>query len=220
MSIAKESRRLANYIIELNNDFTIYYPNNDSCYNHIGALFVDITLQAGLNYKTVVRPRVSRVLLQYPEAFTINKFQELVDSEGLENIIKWKHPLKLKRIQQLLDFYSKNNINTCHDLKIFLTESQNRQKFLELNGVGPKTLDYLMKLLNFDVVAVDRHIYSFVEMAQIENRGYDFTKKVVEYAADFLSISRTSLDYSIWNYMSKKENKIYIENQLRIEFVA
>ncbi|WP_202703682.1 hypothetical protein, partial [Flavobacterium sp. UGB4466] len=135
------------------------------------------------------------------------------------NIINWKHETKLNRIYDCIHFLIENNIDTCYDLKNHLQKNENQQKMLNLEGVGPKTVDYLLKLLNFDVVAVDRHIYSFVEMAEIEIKGYIDIKKTVEFAADFLNISRKSLDYSIWSYMSNKDFlRKSKQDQLEFEF--
>lgn len=219
MKIVQQARKLVNFINSLET-FETYYMDEQFCYNHIGALFVDITLQAGLNYNTVVKPRVQGVLLNYPEANTTNRFQDLINDLGLENIIKWKNDVKLNRLKRLIDFAIENDINTCVDFKIFLIQENNRKIFLELNGVGPKTVDYTLKLLNVDTVAVDRHIYAFVELAEIPANDYYITKKVVEYAADFLEVPRSSMDYSIWHYMSKNdryqdEKK---EPQLELEF--
>ncbi|MBB5644890.1 hypothetical protein [Pedobacter cryoconitis] len=218
MKIVLEARKLANYINNLKS-FETFYVETGFCYNHIGALFVDITLQAGLNYNTVVKPRVQHILLKYSEADTTYKFQNLIDNHSLENIIKWKNHIKIDRLKRLVDFAFENNINTCLDFKIFLLNVKNQEKLLKLNGIGPKTIDYTLKLLNFDTVAVDRHIYSFVEMAEITTTGYHSTKKIVEYAADFLKIPRSTMDYSIWKFMSSKENGHYKDIlQMELDF--
>lgn len=168
----------------------------------------------------MVKPRVHKVLLQYPNDNTLKKFKDIIDIEGLEYIINWKHESKLNRISQLIEFSIEHEIDTCFDLKMFLLDNSNRAKLLNLDGIGLKTLDYSLKLLNFDVVAVDRHIYAFVEKADIENRSYEFTKKILEFAADLLDVSRHSLDYSIWSYMSNKNVIPKVDNQLELNFMT
>jgi len=218
MSCAREARKLANFISSLEN-FQTYHVAEKFCYDHIGALFTDIVLQAGVNYAHVVKPRVHRILIKYPEAHTVKRFKEVIDRDGLENIIYWKHNTKIERIHRLIEFSLENKLNSCADLKLYLFKSENQQNLLKLNGVGPKTLDYLLKLLNFDTVAVDRHIYSFVEMADIQTEGYHPTKRIVEFAADFLQVSRSSIDYSIWRFMSNKEPEVKAaNNQLSFDF--
>lgn len=205
MSCAREARKLADYITclpNLNLDFTFA---NKISYYHIGALFTDVVLQAGLNYNSVVKPRVQKVLLNYPEEYTITRFRRLIDTQGLNNIISWNHPIKIERFERILQFSQVNNIDSCSDLQAYFYHNESHEQFLALNGFGPKSLDYLLRLLNIDSVAVDRHIYSFVKLADINVTGYRDTKRVVEFAADFLSIPRSAVDQIIWNYMSKKQ---------------
>jgi hypothetical protein len=207
MNYAIEARKLANYINELGESFITYAPSNQIVYDHIGALFADIILQSGLNYSTVVKPRVDFILYHYPEAKTVNSFKKLIDQIGAENVLRWQNHVKVERVHRLVNFIKDEQIETCEDLIQYLSWQANQAKLLDLNGIGPKTLDYLMKLLNFDTIAVDRHIFGFTKLANINSDDYFTVKKIVEYAADFLEISRRSIDYSIWKYMSNKHHK-------------
>lgn len=219
MNCAKYARRLADYITSLPEANKAYNPTNKFSYFHVGALFTDVVLQAGLNYDSVVKPRVQHIILTYPEYDTVTKFNQLINHQGLSTVINWKHEVKLERFGRLLEFALSHQIDTCSDLKYFLCNRTVHNTFLSLNGFGPKSLDYLLKLLNVDTIAVDRHIYSFVKMANIEVKGYNETKKIVEYAADFLNIPRSDVDYIIWNFMSKKNYLNSSEDaQISIEF--
>jgi len=203
MTVLIEARKLADYISSLDN-FTTVNTSEKVVYNHIAALYTDIVLQSGLNYRNVVLPRVRRIITRYPETFSIPNLRLLLEKESLSNLMDWSHSVKIDRMKSLIQFSIENGINTEIDLKRFLLTESNRIKFLEINGVGPKTLDYTLKLLNFDTIAVDRHITSFIQMAGLGRKDYFETKNVVEYAADLLNISRSSMDASIWHYMSRK----------------
>lgn len=207
MNCAREARKLADYLISLPIIFPTQQPAKQFSYSHVGALFTDVTLQSGLNYQTVVRPRVQQVLLKYPYEYTVTRFQRVICKEGLNNVINWTHRIKLERFERLMSFSLCHHIDSCRDLQVCLQETTNRSAFLSLNGFGPKSLDYLLKLLNVDNIAVDRHIYSFIKLADIEINGYYQTKKVVEYAADFLNIPRSVMDQVIWSYMSNRSTR-------------
>lgn len=213
MNYIKEARLLVQYI-ECLDSFTKYYVENTPVYNHIGALFTDIVLQSGLNYKSVVKPRVQNILKKYPEANTVRLFSKLIDEVGVMVVMNWKHPIKLQRMRDIVDFSKNKYIDTCEDLKFSLAEESNRKSFLDLNGFGYKTLDYTLKLLSIDTVAVDRHIVSFVSQAGLNHSDYHQVKSIVEYAADLMEINRTSMDYSIWKYMSetRKSNPQFLLN--------
>ena len=59
--------------------------------------------------------------------------------------------------------------------------------------------------------SVDRHLYKFVSDAGIIYKNYKEAKQIVEYAADMMQISRRTLDYSIWLYMSNKNRGVQLE---------
>jgi hypothetical protein len=206
MNYINDARTLVNYIESLDSFDIISVPKNQ-VYSHIGGLFTDIVLQAGLNYNNVVKPRVIHLVFNYPEANTVKGFLNLINIKGLTEIINWRSPIKLQRISDIITFSQCNNIDNCTDLKRFLNIKSNRASFLNLKGIGPKSLDYTLKLLSFDTVAVDRHIVLFVKQAGLQNKDYYSIKSSVEYAADLMDISRTSIDYSIWKYMSEGKNK-------------
>ena len=213
MNFVKEARVLVNYIQSLES-FSILDVPNKFAYSHMGALFTDLVLQSGLNYAQVVRPRVLRVLNEYPEASTVNSFNNLIKDKGLIEILNWKHPVKINRMVNLVEFSLKNNIDTCIDFKDYLSEKVNHEHFLELNGIGPKTLDYTLKLLSFDTIAVDRHIKSFLKKSGLNISEYQATKHIVEFAADYMNVNRATIDYSIWKFMSSNELK---NGQLKLD---
>lgn len=217
MQVIESSRHLVQYIKSVE-DLKLTYKKRNSGYTHIGALFTDIILQAGLNYNTVVKPRVNRVLYDFPQANNLKNLRLVIEQHSLEEVIKWTHPVKIERFLDLLHFCTKREINSCNDLKTFLRKSDNRILFLSVKGLGPKTLDYTMKLLDFDTIAVDRHIIGFLELAGLKHKNYDFTKKTVEFAADLLEITRASLDETIWHYMSTKQTVNNVSTQLKLTF--
>ena len=55
--MAFNAQKLAEYILT-GSEFEVCDPTPCPYNNHIGALFTDIILQAGVNYATVVHPRV------------------------------------------------------------------------------------------------------------------------------------------------------------------
>ena len=195
------ARQLANYIND-NTDLLLVNPKDCPYRDHVGALFTDIILQSAVNYRNVVVPRVNHVLKAYPKANSVNRFSYVIEKYGAGKVLNWKDSVKLNRMLNLLQFCLDNNLNVSGEIKDYLFFSENQKEFLKIHGIGNKTLDYLRKLLNFDSIAVDRHIFSFVHNAGIESKDYDYIKTLVEYTADIMDVSRRTIDYSIWLYMS------------------
>lgn len=206
--------RLKEYISQID-DFKFIEPEYCPYINHVGALFTDTILQAGVNYRSVVWPRVAHVLDTFPYATTVSIFAEILEDYGTANVLHWSNAEKTQRMNELVLFCLDHQIETSRQLTEFMRYEHNVNMLKDIHGIGNKTCDYLKRLLGFDTVAVDRHIRSFIESADIFCNDYYDIKEIVEYAADFMEKTRRELDYSIWSYMSKKEQKVI---QLTLDF--
>jgi endonuclease III len=171
-------------------------------YSHMGATLSDAVLQAGLNYKTVVKPRVERLLERYPKATTTTQLMDLLDEYGAEHLLNWGHPEKPARLVAITNFMYVRSIETERCLREWFQSSGSAADLEEIRGVGPKTVDYLKMLAGLSAVAVDRHLASFVHRAGFRSNDYNAIRRVLEGAADRLQVDRTSLDYAIWAHVS------------------
>lgn len=196
-----EVNKLVNYI-ENHQEFNIIKSNTCFYNTHLGAVLTDIILQAGLNYNTVVFPRVINVFNNFDRASDLNGLTDIINDIGLEKLLNWKNEVKIKRFQSVLEYLKNNSIQTTTELLIHLSYKDNVKNFLSIPGIGNKTIDYFFKLMHLETIAVDRHIIQFLTLANIDFHNYQTAKKIVEYTADILNISRRDIDYSIWHYMS------------------
>lgn len=213
-TMSSNALRLKEYISQID-DFKFVEPEYCPYINHVGALFTDTILQAGVNYRSVVWPRVAHVLDTFPYATTVSIFAEVLENYGTANVLHWSNAEKAQRMNELVLFCLDHQIETSRQLTEFMRYERNVNMLKDIHGIGNKTCDYLKRLLGFDTVAVDRHIRSFIESADIFCNDYYDIKEIVEYAADFMEKTRRELDYSIWSYMSKKEQKVI---QLSFDF--
>lgn len=180
------------------------YVYNGPIYNHLGALLTDIVLQSGLNYQTVVRPRVRRVLTEFGYASTTPLIRSAVHVYSAGYFLNWSNSIKTNRLIKILEFLQQHQIEDENQCRQFLLVNRNRERFLQINGIGPKTVDYALKLMGEECVAVDRHVYSFVKQAGIATTEYYDVKMIVEFAADLLCLSRAHVDGFIWSLMNKR----------------
>ena len=207
MSYSFEINKLVSFI-ENHSDFNVIRSNSCFYNNHLGAVLADIILQAGLNYKTVVLPRVLHIYKNYNSAHNLSGTIDIIEEIGIENFLNWKNNVKTNRYLSVLKFLSENSIDTPYELAVFLNQQENAQRFLSINGIGYKTIDYFQKLMHVETVADDRHFLNFLTQANLNFNNYHGAKLIVEYAADILNISRRDIDYSIWYYMSKKQTQM------------
>ena len=175
-------------------------------YSHAGALIADAILQAGLNYRSVVRPRVERILNEYPETNRVSALTSHIDQGQTALYLNWKHPTKVERFEKMVRFLHAEHVDTHEDLRNSLRSEQFCLKLLSLHGVGHKTVDYMACLVGIESIAVDRHIRSYAARAGVQNAQYIFLKNAFCFAADLLSISRREFDAWVWSRETQDAN--------------
>lgn len=173
-------------------------------YNHLGAVLADSVLQAGLRYASVVRPRVERILIHYPGSANAYGLAEIVRDGKTAEFLDWQHPIKAARFERSVEFICSCGVEDVADLRSRLSNEQFCMNFQTINGIGPKTVDYMACLVGIESIAVDRHIRSFAKQVGVQSGDYLFLKRVFCFAADLLSISRREFDAWVWHRESSK----------------
>lgn len=163
-------------------------------YYHMGATITDAILQAGLNYKNVVYPRILTLLTQYSDYRTTSDFIILIQTIPLTRLIKWKNEIKIKRIMALTWFFYNNEIENEIKLALWLNDPSNIKDLSRIKGIGPKTIDYLKMLSGNQTIAIDRHLFKFLEIAGILVKTYEEAQLIFCKAADILDMSPYILD--------------------------
>lgn len=176
---------------------------------HVGAVLADCILQAGLNYRTVVKARIDRIVINFPEASRLSGVRKIIESGRIGEFLLWHHPTKITRFLDLVRFLNIDGVDDVSDLRSWLVQTGARNRLLSLHGIGPKTYDYLCCLTGVDCIAVDRHIRTFAEEAGVLIDDYDRLKAVVSYAADLLGISRRDFDACIWEEVSRRAQRSF-----------
>ena len=172
--------------------------------DHLGAVLANFVLQAGLNYRTVVKARIERIVGLFPEAATLRGTIEIIEKGAVSDFLLWKHPEKIDRFVRLVRLLENYKIENTQSLEIWLQVPVSRDHLLKVVGIGPKTVDYLCCLVGMDCIAVDRHVSAFARDAGVDLKDYDGLKLVVSYAADLLGVSRRDFNSWIWRSRSIK----------------
>jgi len=207
-NIGTKAKQLADYIQSLNDFEIIEYTMGG--YNNMGATIIEGILQANINYRSVVKPRVEKFIRQHPKCKDLKSFQALINKKNIENIIEFRGE-KCRRIVSLTEFLLKNGINIEKQFKKWLGYPNNLTKLNKLKGIGNKTIDYFKILVGISTVAIDRHIVKFLKMAGIPFKNYSEAHQITTGAAKLLNVNPSFLDHSIWRYMSSRPRK----NKLR-----
>jgi len=178
-------------------------PISPAIPDHLGAVLADCILQAGLNYRSVVKVRVERIVISFPQTSRLEGLAEVIRCGAVSEFLQWKHEEKIARFVGVVGLLEKHGVSDTVTLCSWLQNDTYRNHLLALRGVGPKTVDYLCCLLGMDCVAVDRHLKVFVRGAGVELKEYEELKLVISYAADLLDLSRRQFDTWIWSLASR-----------------
>lgn len=181
-----------------------FYETIDGNYDHIGATVADAILQANNKYATHVKPRVNRILAQYPEAPTTSSVLRLLKVIPATEFLDWHGEERAERFRQVLDLFAAEGIEAEADLRAWLAKEVNLSKLRSIKGIGPKTVDYFKILVGVSTSAIDRHLLNFLGLAGLVPSGYFEAQTIINAAADIFSIDRAYFDHSIWQFMSKR----------------
>ena len=198
--VLAHARKVANYARDLGL-IRVQLPHRPHGH-HIGAVIADAVLQAGVNYRTVVLPRVEAILHEYPDARCLDGVERVITSGHLVDFLRWRHPVKLERFTDLIYLLYKQNVQCVPKLREMLFCPGFRNQLRSLHGIGPKTVDYMACLVGIDNIAVDRHIRRFARRSGVEIEDYDTLQVIFSYAADLLALPRRDFDLWVWMKIS------------------
>ncbi|RZU47918.1 hypothetical protein EV700_0886 [Fluviicoccus keumensis] len=172
-------------------------PLRATC-EHLGAVLADSVLQAGLNYNTVVRPRVQAILRLHPNRHTISSLASLIHDGETGAFLNWRHNEKVSRFEALVAFLQRSGVEDFLDLRAGLASDEFCASIKTVNGIGPKTVDYMACLIGLDSIAVDRHVRTFAKAVGVERDDYNFLRASFCCAADLLELPRREFDAWLW----------------------
>jgi hypothetical protein len=171
---------------------------------NIAAIMVDAVFQAGLNYRTVVLPRVWSVARSFPKLDSLRALEAAMRTRTFATALNWVHAEKPQRLRELVAFLRMQGLETIRDLRAWLGSAVHRERLRTVRGVGYKTVDYLAKLVGLPTIAVDRHAHRLLREVGIIARGYVDARRILEFAADLLCISRSAFDRLMWDTLSAR----------------
>lgn len=182
--------------------------------NNMGATIIDGILQAGLNFKFVVKPRVDNFKNEYRNIKTTTEFYNLINTKDLSELINMKGQ-KIERIITLVNFLKTKKIETEDDFYVWLSNEENTLELSNLKGIKTKTIEYFKILTGHkNTVAVDVRLRNFIKLCcdNLEITNDKLAYEILMKVAEKLKVEPATLDYSIWSYMIPERLKNKNEN--------
>lgn len=165
--------------------------------DHIGALLADAVLQPGLDYRSVVEPRVQRLAREYPSASSITGLVEILDRQEVKLVLGIANVRKCGVFRSLTNLLRNDGVESTVELRAWLERVDTRSKLLAIHGVGPKTASYLKVLVGLPAIAIDVHLRRAAEEAGVHRTDEDLERLYTE-AASRSGIPLTELDGALW----------------------
>jgi endonuclease III len=171
-----------------------------AAYQNMAALLADVSLQAGLNYQSVVWPRVKSIMERYPECRGTGDVLQILEKVRAQDLLRWKGPDKIARFENILNLLVRYQISTIDDLAIWSDETPARTALLGIQGIGEKTVDYLRLLCGKASFPIDRHFTRFLKLAGVDVSvcGYDTAQQLLMDSCAELGIEPRVAENSLW----------------------
>jgi thermostable 8-oxoguanine DNA glycosylase len=196
-----KAETVASYIRE-HPEFIV--PRMDDPYGHMGATLTDAVLQSGIDYNSVVRRRVDRIQSDYPNASTTSEFARVLRDNGVDNVLRFKGR-KPRTLLALINLLVENEVESEHDLLVWLRDPDNVARVKRIKGIKDKTANYLRILAgDHDAIAVDVRLLAFLAEAGVPTSDFTEAESIIRDAAKLLGVEPARLDKSIWNYMEPR----------------
>jgi hypothetical protein len=172
-------------------------------YNHLGALLADVSLQAGVNYDHVVRPRVNYVLAEFPATATVSSLKTLILEIGVEQFLQWKGRAKIGVFTSILGTLDQRSIETVEDVSAWSSTLEANRILLGIRGFGYKSFDYLRLLCGFETIPIDRHLRRFLELAGVNcgRTSYTALQSILLEACEQIGLEPYKAEHGLWRLM-------------------
>ncbi|MFB7277245.1 hypothetical protein ACFCZV_09065 [Streptomyces hydrogenans] len=169
----------------------------------MGAVICDASFQARRKYASTILPRLLQLQAAWPDAVTVRGFQARLATDDLAVAMNFNSPGRVATAHALTHLLAARGVDTRDDLRAWLDHQDNRAALRAVQGVGPKTVDYIGNLVGRSQVAVDVHLYRFAEDAGLPKLSYEQLRAVYEEVAEALGHDDAALEHAVWRFKSQ-----------------
>ncbi|MEU9473435.1 hypothetical protein AB0D78_44200 [Streptomyces avermitilis] len=117
--------------------------------------------------------------------------------------MNFSSPRRVATAHGITDLLAASGVDTRNDLRAWLDHEASRAALLAVEGVGPKTVDYIGNLVGRSQVAVDVHLRTFAADAGVSGLKYEQLRAVYEETAVLLGHEAGGLEHAVWRFRSQ-----------------
>jgi endonuclease III len=176
--------------------------------DHLGGVLVDAVLQSGINYRSVVEPRVKSFMAAYPSANTLPGLRQALEAKGPQALLNVANARKLRTLPALVELMSHEGVETVKDFKRWMARPACEAKLAAVHGVGPKTIAFLKLLLGIDAIAIDVHILRETRKAGVGETDPARLADLFAKAARRCGQPLAQIDGALWKRAADRSKRI------------
>ncbi|MFD5629959.1 hypothetical protein [Streptomyces sp. NPDC127072] len=200
MTTRSPAQQLAAHVRTVIGDGPFHRPGG---WTHMGAVICDASFQARRKYESTIRPRILQLQAAWPDAATVRGFHTRLATEDLAVAMNFNSPRRVATAHGIADLLVANGVDTRNDLRAWLDHEVGRTALVAVEGVGPKTVDYIGNLVGRSQIAVDVHLRAFAAEAGVSGLKYVHLQEVYEETAALLGHEPGGLEHGVWRFMSQ-----------------
>lgn len=175
------------------------YSKSQLPYDNLLLVLVDSILQQGMNYNNFVKPRVTKLK---QNTLLLNQFKNIdSNKEVIEYILQTKNNRKILALKEIIMILHNKSIYTFKEFFLWIKLKVNQNLLLSINGIGDKTLDYLLNLVGYDSMPIDRHVYNFLHICGYKTNKYEYASEIFENISKHYGFNKSTLDKEVWQFM-------------------
>ncbi|MGC9326267.1 MAG: hypothetical protein ACP5I1_01405 [Candidatus Hinthialibacter sp.] len=169
---------------------------------HLGAILTEAVLLPGSRYKSQVRPRIERLLQEYPEGKTTGIFVGLIEEISPKYFFNWEENDKPRRVLAAAKHLHELGVETADDFRLLFDEPDFAKFLKEIRGVGAKHIDDLRQLLGLPCDTREESVRIILEEAGLSFQTWKEAGRMLEEASIEIDLPLDHLLLCLWRYVN------------------
>ncbi|MBN2326512.1 MAG: hypothetical protein JXR73_05100 [Candidatus Omnitrophica bacterium] len=169
---------------------------------HIGAILAEAVLLPGSRYKSQVRPRIERLLKEYPEGKTSGVFVCMIEEISPKYFFNWDENDKPRRVLAAAKYLHELGVESTDDFRLLFDEPDFAKSLKEIRGIGAKHIDDLRQLLRLPCDSREEAMRIILEEAGFNFQTLDEASSMLEEVSSILDLAHEHLLLCIWRYVN------------------
>ncbi len=172
--------------------------------DHVGAIVAEAVLQPGSRYKRLVRPRIEKIMKDYPKRKTSGDFVRLLEEISPKYFLNWEEEDKPRRVLAVAKYLHNLGIETKDEFYLLFDEPDFPKVLKEIRGIGNKHIDSMKLLLRYPCESLHEAVRLVFQEMNIPFSTFEESRVLFQEIAHELKLDYENLLLCFWRYESNR----------------